>query len=122
MVDRSAMRKSLNIEASRLFCDGVRKSGDVRDVFPNVKFGACENTDVSKYRSMVGLSSFALFPLLFGRWPGEPRLVLFPPLLIMSGMPVWNVAIPFSCQPPSRKLTTPGALFRKALPRPKGSS
>src|SRR5690349_16606 len=106
---RSAGRKRLKIDASKLFCDGVRRSGDVREVLPKVKFGACEKTDVSKYFSIVGLSSLALLPLLLGRCPGEPRLVLLPPLLIFSGTPVWKVAMPFTCQPPSTKSTALGA-------------
>src|SRR5215471_18542448 len=90
-VVRSWMRKFLNSDASRLCVDGARRSGEVRDVVPNVKLPACEKSAVLKYwLSLLSTAplSFADWPLLFGRCPGEPRNVLFPPLLICSGSPV----------------------------------
>src|SRR5438876_1957565 len=91
---RSRMRKFLNREASMLCCDGARRSGDVRLVFPRVNSPACEKTVVSKYafkRLSTGPVSFADLPLLLGRCVLVPRLVLLAPLPIISGTPVWYV-------------------------------
>src|SRR3954471_3830279 len=75
----SRIRNRLKSDASNARVPGARKSGDVREVLPNVKLPACENTDWSKYessRSSVGPSFFADLPLLFGRCPGEPSCEL----------------------------------------------
>ena len=72
---------------------------------------------MSKYeltRSITGPSCFADFPLLFGRCVRGAELLLFPPLLIWNGIPVWAVKMPLVCQPPTTKSSALGIAFSSA--------
>ena len=72
-----------------LCSEGMRRSGEVREVFPKVNIPACENTVVSKYSfSRSFTAPLSLADLVFGRCPGDPKLVWLTPLPICNGMPV----------------------------------
>ena len=111
----SRMGKFLKTEASRLLVDGCRKSGDVREVFPKVKFGACEKTDVLKYAFHRRLVKLPARTVVVGTLAGRAEVGVVAAVAICSGMPVWNVAIPFSCQPPRTKSNARGKRRRVCL-------
>ncbi len=50
---------------------------------------------------------FGSWPFQVGRCVGLNRFVLLTACVMISGMPLWNVRMPFTCQPPSTALTTP---------------
>src|SRR5437667_8016444 len=106
----------LSTETSGFRTRGVPKSGCGLPTVPKVKLGGLTNWVVSNHCAAVGLSSFEVMPVEFGR---VDRKLLAP--RIINGKPLSNTNTPSTCHPPIRVFTKPFELCHLFL-EPNGSS
>ena len=59
---------------------------------------------------MTAPPTYGSVPVALARWLAEKMLSAFCPLPIWIGVPVWNVAMPLTCQPPSTKFNGGGCV------------
>ena len=90
------MRNSLKAEKSKLTRPGPYKI--FRPALPYVNTAGVVNAEVSNQRSMVGFDNVPS-AMRSGRLP-VPVLIVAEFSVGVNGNPVWNVLMPFTCQPP----------------------
>jgi len=105
---------------SQAIVPGLRRSGSVREAFPNVYGAGLVNAVVSNHRAMVPPPErFPSFDLSEVQpRPDVPEKLHAPVTEI--GVPVWNVRIPVVCQLPRIQLPIPWE--KNCLPWPKGNT
>src|SRR5215813_10448080 len=101
-----------------------RVSGNTRGALPKVNAAGWENTLVLNHAPSLScversLGRFGSPPTL-GLWRSENTFALLELFSITSGLPLWNVAMPFNCQPPSTAFSGPDQCDPRRCPGPKG--
>src|SRR5215470_16082892 len=115
------MRVFFRIARSQFLIPGPRRM--FRPELPIVPEAGTVNAERSKYRSIVGASSFP-DPMRFGRraYSNPTPAGSGDPSVGVNGNPDWYWTIPSSRQPPANLFTNDDRPSPKRFPFPKGSS